>query len=191
MSISKRCLVNIALLLLLVAGLHVSMLAQDEPPGRDSTTSKSPFLGFLLSATATGVPLGCGIALDGSENEDAGMWLALGGIVVGPATGFLYGGESGRGLLGIGIRVGLIGGSVLMMSARASNARTLGEALDGIVVIGVIGLAAVGVSALYDIFTVGSSISEKNAMQKVFGISVSPTYGPNKRSMGIRLTLGL
>jgi hypothetical protein len=55
---------------------------------------KSPATGLLLSLGATTVPMASGIAI----GPDAGAWIFLGGVVVGPSMGHFYAGQVGRGL---------------------------------------------------------------------------------------------
>ncbi len=159
--------------------------------GADSVSLKSPFLAFALSAIATGVPVAYGLSLDGKQNETAGGLLFAGGLILGPAMGFFYGEEWGRGMTGVGIRAGLTGVSVLLMASSAGSSHSFGEAVGGAMVVGALGVLAVGVDAIYDLIVVGPSISEQNDTRQVFSISMSPVYRPDSRSMGFHITISI
>lgn len=73
------------------------------PPAR-----KSPTGALLLSLGATVAPMAAGFA----AQHDAGAWVFLSGVVVGPSVGHLYAGRAGRGfatiaLRGVGAAVGI------------------------------------------------------------------------------------
>ncbi len=159
--------------------------------GADSVSLKSPFLAFALSAIATGLPVAYGLSLDGTQHETAGGLLFAGGLILGPAMGFFYGEEWGRGFSGAGIRAGLTGVSVLLMASSVSSSHSFGEAVGGAMVVGALGVLAVGVDAIYDLIVVGPTISEQNDMRQVFSISMSPVYRPDSRSMGFHITIGI
>ncbi len=166
-------------------------LTGESSPGADSVSLRSPFLAFALSAIATGVPIAYGLSLDGTKNETAGGLLFAGGLILGPAVGFFYGEEWGRGMTGVGIRAGLAGVSVLLMAGSASSSHSFGEAIGGAMVVGALGVLAVGVDAIYDLIVVGPTISEQNDMRQVFRISMSPVYRPDRSSMGFQFTISI
>ena len=61
---------------------------------------KSPSTAFQLSLFSTLVPMGAGaLALASSSGEsEAGAFVFLGGLVVGPSVGHFYAGQAGRGI---------------------------------------------------------------------------------------------
>ncbi len=148
----------------------------------------SPFVAFCFSALGTGIPLGIGIARYEKDPTALPSLLIAGGLIVGPAMGYFYGGEWGRGFLGMGIRLGITGGCFIVMAAAMQpNSFALGP----IVAIGVVGLAVVAIDALYDLFRVPSYISEQNAVRRVLGVNVAPMYSPATRSAGVQVFITL
>ena len=65
--------------------------------------TKSPTTAFVLSFASTAVPVAVG-AVVGNAGTDAGWYVFLGGIVIGPSVGHFYVGETGRGLATTAIR---------------------------------------------------------------------------------------
>jgi len=169
-------------------GSHASLPLQNGTSSRDDSIAlKSPFLAFALSAVVTGVPVGIGISRWEGDNA-ASFWLVTGGLILGPSAGYIYGGEWGRGLGGAGIRLGIAVCSFLVMGGAATGGW---GALHDMIVVGVIGSAAVVVAALYDVFAVGPYISEKNSVRRVFGLSVSPAFCLETHSLGVQLTISM
>lgn len=85
------------------------------------------FEATILSLAATAGPIAYYYASSGNSDElDWPILAAVGGLMLGPAVGYVYAGMSGRGLAGIGVRVlavGLAGvsggGSLLVIPASA------------------------------------------------------------------------
>jgi hypothetical protein len=84
--------------ILLLASLTAALPAQSD----SLPHPKSPRTALLLSLGATVVPYA--IAEQGQDQNTA---LAVAAILVGPAVGHFYAGKPGRGLVGMGIRVGV------------------------------------------------------------------------------------
>jgi len=73
--------------------------------GRSShvASRKSPSTAFLLSFASTTAPMLTGYGV-GQAGSDAGGYVFLGGLVIGPSVGHFYVGEVGRGLATIALR---------------------------------------------------------------------------------------
>lgn len=161
------------------------LVANGALPLNDSVSQKSPLLAFALSALSTGIPVGIALAEPDAKGSAPAI-LFTSGLVLGPLVGYLYGGVAGRGLLGAGIRFGVTG---LTYLAAASTAGPSFSSLGSAVVVLVLGTAFVGVDAIYDILAVGGYVNEQNNLNRVFGVSVTPTYSFSTQSTGIQLTI--
>jgi hypothetical protein len=117
----------------------------------------SPRAATAISVASTLAPCALGALLFVNDEPEAGWALTSAGVLLGPATGYLYGGLPGRGLAGIGLRAGssLIG----LMGVGASldeYDRSTGGAV--LVMIGAAGLAA---SAGLDLAVVGRDVRRR------------------------------
>ena len=61
---------------------------------------KSPGTAVALSLVSTVAPMGVGVAM----GNNAGGWMFLGGLLIGPSVGHIYAGQVGRGLGTIALR---------------------------------------------------------------------------------------
>ena len=138
--------------------------AQDTPtpdtvmaPLNDVPGLKSEGTASLLSLAGTLLPIGLGVAMD--TQGATGQLLIATGLFFGPAAGYWYGGASGRGWKGVGIRFGIAFAAVLTVTAICSGdncGRTgsIGLDLSGAEVVGAIVLLGASVAI------VGSAISD-------------------------------
>ncbi len=170
---------------------QVDTLRGSEQSNNDEASPgwRSPFLAFAMSAVATGVPVTLGFLNTDPQQETLSGVLVLGGLTLGPAIGYFYGGLWGRGLMWAGVRAGIIGVTLLTMGATASSGGL--ESFGAVYAIGIIGLVAVGVDALYDIFAVGSYVSDRNIERRVFGMRVTPVFSVTTKTIGVRVSIRL
>ena len=87
-----------------VPSRSVAVSARKWPARSDSVpATKSPATAFLLSFSSTTAAMLTGYAV-GNAGTDAGWYMFLGGLVIGPSVGHFYVGEVGRGLSTIALR---------------------------------------------------------------------------------------
>lgn len=171
---------------LLLMNATSELYAREQEPADTSISHKSPFLAVTLSTVATLAPLA--LSAWGNPGDHIGGLLASSGLLFGPAVGYLYGGATGRGLAGVGIRAGTacltIGIGALAIAGRGD---------DGVGTILVIGCLAFAGEVIYDMFAVGSYISDINAREDArrqgLSFHLSPTYNSDTRTTGIHLNL--
>jgi hypothetical protein len=149
-----------------------------------SAGRRSPGTAVTLSTLGTAVPIALGLA-------GGGVGLLAGGLVLGPALGYVYAGEAGRGMAHAGIRAvvlgATVGGAVLICSAGECN--VLGPdsgalAAAGILVLG--GVVATAVLAVVDIVRVGDRVRARN--QRLGAVTLRPAYFPASRAAGLLVT---
>jgi hypothetical protein len=102
--------------------------------------------------------------------------------------GYFYAGQGGRAWTGIGIRALATGG---MISAFGICGWDCGEGDDEYTIAWAVFLASGGTflgSAIYDIATVQRSVRERNQSLNP-SLSLTPTYSPARRAVGLRLSL--
>jgi len=114
------------------------------------------------------------------------------GIVVGPAAGHFYAGNSGQAWRGIGIRVGAAAAPVLLAEAVTLGGNDgAGEAYTGLGVFLVSGVVAGGCilySIIHDIATADNSARQYNRTRgpTTAALQVAPTLGgPQGRQIGM------
>ncbi|MGH8004970.1 MAG: hypothetical protein ACRECJ_09650 [Limisphaerales bacterium] len=96
------------MLLLPYAETIVADTASINPaPNQNSPLLKSEKKAFNLSLWGTLIPLTVGTAIGANTEDNPGLPLFLmsAGYFVGPSLGYFYGERSGRGMLGMGIRL--------------------------------------------------------------------------------------
>ncbi len=133
-------------------------------PGAASA-EPDPRTAVTTSLTCTVVPVVAGFLVGGGGGGDErvyiGASLIAGGVYLGPATGYWYGGIAGRGFAGIGYRLMLttvpLIGSAMTMTEAESGGPAGGEALIWV------GCALIAAHAGYDIATVGGKVRRYNA----------------------------
>lgn len=146
---SARCAVPALVLAFSLSGMLPGLShAQAQAPARTLDPSepgpahRSERTAYRLSLWSTMAPIFLGVAFTPESGEGgASMMLASAGLLVGPAVGHFYGGDSGRALRGVGVRFGVAMASGLALSLLAldqmdgggsddfnRNAATLGAA---------------------------------------------------------------
>ena len=148
------------------------------------------------------VPLAAAYALDkrgfgansGGEfatGEFAIGALVVGAIVLGPVLGYVYSGETGRGLKQAGIRAAVVGATAGTVVAICSgrDCDVLGSAGPELALAGLVAIAGAyftGYLVVRDIIEVGDRVQARN--QRLGAVSVQPTYFPESRTAGLLVT---
>lgn len=157
----------------------------DNAATRDSLGLKSPGAAFRMSLAGTLVPFLGAVLFTGNTNDEnadspspaAGV-LATGGMVLGPALGYFYGGCTRRGLVGIGIRTGLLAVAAYAASkAEWPTIGVLGPGEEGNAAAGITILAAtaLAVSAVVDLARVSGTVRRENDRRAYAATMVAPT----------------
>jgi len=174
--------------------------------GRDSDASapslqesapglKSESTALTLSLVSTLVPPGAGIALMASEDAggygndataEIGAIVAGSALYFGPAIGYWYGGASGRGWKGVGLRFGVGAATTLGALAICGGERCgiWGDddgAATGAALLVLAGGGFILGSAIYDIAKVKSHVREANdekLRRSGVELSLAPTLSP-------------
>jgi len=151
---------------------------------------KSEATSIMYSVLGTVVPTAVGMGLaSAGEFDGISVYLVLYGIYLGPATGYFYAGEAGRGARGVAVRGGITLATLLMVGAVCSGGgcnmwgddRSMPAA--GVMVL--IGMAGMVGSMVYDIASAGSAARRWNARQVASKVSVAPTLDPVTASPGV------
>jgi len=160
------------------------LAAQGRGPGFDPASGP-----FSAGVGATIVPIVGGIAMmvaaKGEMHEGAsaaGLLLATGGLLLGPAVGDWAGGLSGRGFARLGLRSaaflgGMVGGFAIAWNNSDQNAAS------GAVFLGGVGIAA-GL-AVWDLATLKGAVRRKRGQ----AVSVAPVVQPDRKTLGIAVHL--
>ncbi len=146
-----------------------------------ATRYRDPASATILSAAFTVIPTVAGIAMIAADQESgAGAWVFFGGLTLGPAMGYFTTGQTGRGLVGFGIRSGVfVGTGLLVFAICPIYCDESEEVAAGIVAIG--GLTLTAVLAVYDIVKVRRKLPAESAAR----VSMYPSYVPATKSPGI------
>jgi len=197
-------------LLRLDAANSLTILSQDT-----TLKLKSKGTATALSGLCSGIPVALGLVMalqsDGTLFEDptltTGMGLITGGMIFGPAAGYFYVEDYGRGLEGIGIRTATAGIFIFIAisveNRREGNEGGL-ESLNGVnadigravqaVTIMAIGTGIVLISDIIDIVKVHKSVEKYNARLTAghtMALSIAPTFGGTSRTPGLILRVAL
>ncbi len=127
-------------------------------------SEKSEGSATLIAAANTAIPIAWGALRPRDEDigdtwgDDFGGWFSLYGVVIGPFPGFIYAGDTQRGLAGVGIR---FAGIAMAWTGAEENA---------VLVLG--GFALCGLSIVWDFLALPSSVRRYNE-----GLSVEPLIG--------------
>ena len=149
---------------------------------------KSEGTATLLSLAGTILPIGLGVAMAASENQGsddqggAGGLLIITGLYFGPAAGYWYGGASGRGWQGVGIRfvMTFVAGLAIASICSGDNCDIFGDdsAFGAAAIVGLGASVAILGSAIYDIAVVRKHV--RNYNQRLLGarLSLAPIASP-------------
>lgn len=181
---SKKCLSLALVLFLLISSIAEAKSMFEENFDREQKELKSGGRAVAMSLAATAIPVVLGGTFIYGNSEGFGLTLALGGLVLGPGTGHFYAEQTGRGLTGIGIRLGVaLGGAYLISLIKEDlhpDTRVFTEGIGFLVV-----SSAILAHGIYDIFTTPSSVRkynesllEENSLRLVPEINlVNESYG--------------
>ena len=164
---------------------------QDEPSGGLSSYVRlppgevlSPTVALLLPVTLTLVPVITGAALFAADDEDvrhAGFAVMNAGILLGPSAGHFYVGETRHGLITLGIRAALVGGSFAMYGAALSSRPDRPNNSfddDTSSILGMLAftlaIGAFGVG-IYDFIDAPRAANRANARTLISSVAVAPT----------------
>lgn len=162
---------------------------------------KSEATALRYSLFGTVLPIATGIAMFHSEKLFApGLFLGAAGIMVGPSLGYFYGGCTGRGLTGTGIRFGVAGLAAALAAAMVAESRkrhsTGGdggwgyfEVRDEVAPMLVIGSSIIVIDTIYDIAKVKSTVRKHNEKMQARSLSIVPTYSPDSDAAGLALQI--
>ena len=153
-----------------------------QPPKSEGAALRYSLFGTLLPL-GTGAIMGAAGEFDGSE-----MVIMATGLVVGPSIGYFYGGCPGRGVAGIGTRIGLSAATAVGMCIAGSGGDGYGS-LGGVVAVGLAGSCAVALHALIDIGEVKGAVREHNCAWTQTPIRVVPAYFADSGAGGLQLQL--
>ena len=156
-----------------------------------SRRPRSPGAASALSALGIAAPVLLGRAVE--DHEGTGLALAVGGIVLGPALGYVYAGQTGRGLSHAGLRAlvlgGAVGGTLGICSVGDCSLGIFGPsgaALAPAMVLLIGGSLATTWLALHDISRVADHLRARN--EGFAALTVQPTYFRESRSPGLLVT---
>ena len=166
----------------LLAGTAPALAAQEPEPYE----AKSPETARILSLLGTAAPIALGLAI----GESRMVTLVVGGLFLGPALGYVYAGETRRGVVGAGIRLAVLGvgaaGAVVICSTGDCNTTSDGGAFGAAITFLAAGVVVTTVLASVDIIRVGDRVRARN--QRLAAVSVQPTYFPESRTAGLLVT---
>ena len=160
-SMFKKYLSLTLVLLLLVPAIAEAKSMFEENFEREQKKLKSEGRALAISLVATATPVVLGGTLLSGNNEEAGLTLALGGLIAGPSFGHFYAGQTGRGLKGIGIRAAIVIGGAYLVSSSTEELHPDCKGFSAGV--GIIAVSAVTLLyGIYDTFTTPSSVRKYN-----------------------------
>lgn len=168
--------------------------AQDAGADRSEDASRdlpAPGSAFIFSLVTTAAPVAAGALL----GEEAGLGLIGAGLLFGPLSGYAYGDVMQRGGRGLGFRAAVAGGTVagIFLMCQLGECNPFSDANEdqdlatGALLVGLVGSAVVGGSALIDVLSVPDHVSRRNAERTAEGggetseaaLSVAPYVTPS------------
>jgi hypothetical protein len=157
--------------------------------------------GLLLNATSKEnhvVEYDAGGSPTGFHDENAQQTLAalvfLGGLIIGPSSGYFYGGCSERGTKGVFLRLGT-GAAALMIASAVSVSSENGDwyefkgLWENLRVIGV-GFGLVVLEAILDVTKVDRIVREQNSKRLGTQINLELGQLPSTNAIGLSLSAG-
>ncbi len=115
------------------------------------------------------------------------LLLAIPALIVGPATGYFYGGMKGRAWLGIGIRTVAASGLIAAAAACYNFCSPGSEQAVGVASVAATGLL-IG-SAIYDMASVKKAVRNHNRRGPENPLAVYPAYFPKFKAVGMVFSL--
>lgn len=148
--------------------------------GQDADRGPSPGTALGLSLTGTLAPVAVGAimwaAADGSRETDRGgpALVIAGGLILGPALGYFYGGRTGHAVGWTAIRTGLVLASFAPAFAICGWGCSRREfAYDAAWLVVATGTGLAAAAAAYDIVRLEPSLTSEHSAS----VSLVPTYG--------------
>jgi hypothetical protein len=172
-AVRARPLIVLALLLL---GAHRPVAAQEATP-IDSAAVEAGRSARTVGWIATLVPIGIGtVAMaSGGDAVDWGYLIASSGVILGPSVANWSVGQTGRGFVGMFVRMGISWGGLAVAASTCFD--DCSNDATGIF------LATQAVALGLAIWEV-ATIKNRVIRQRGSTVSVSPTYSPATRSIG-------
>jgi len=170
----------------------VALLLTTPLAAQDTTRPMAENAAYRLSLWATVIPVAAAttiMVVQGSGGDFAGPnFLGSVGLFVGPSMGYFSAGLGGRGLKGLGIRVGLAAATGMAAFAVCGMDCTEGQSkYDAANVIMLGGAGLIVVSAIYDISHLRQNV-RRRAERATNRLSLTPTYeGAGRAGLRIRL----
>jgi hypothetical protein len=157
--------------------LLLQFLRVEPSAGQTDATGPSPGSALGLAVAGTLVPVAVGGVMlagaDESEDRAGPVMLALGGLVLGPAVGYLYGGRTGHALAWSGIRTGLVLGSFMGAFGVCGWGCSAGDpAHDAAWLIMATGTGLAAAAAVYDLTRLKPSLEARRRST----VSLAPIY---------------
>lgn len=165
----------LAVTVLLIAGPFAPgvAFAQDAgtvPSEGVSDDLPAPGSAFIFSLVTTTAPVAAGALI----GEEAGLGLIAAGLLFGPLSGYAYGDAMERGGRGLGLRAAVAGGTVagIFLMCQLGECNPFSDANEdqdlatGALLVGLVGSAVVGGSALIDVLSVPDHVSRRNAERR-------------------------
>lgn len=159
---------------MLAAGFVLAVAGSAGPAGLAAQEAQpdlpSPATAFSLSLGSTAGPVVAGILV----GDEIGLGLLGAGLLFGPLSGYAYGDVMERGGRGLGFRAAVAGataGGILIM-CQLGECNPFDDNPDdpdlaaGAVIVGLLGAAIVGGSALIDVLSVPDHVSRANAVKR-------------------------
>jgi hypothetical protein len=151
-------------------------LAQDGRAALSEGVSEdlpAPGSAFIYSLATTAAPVVAGAAI----GEEAGLGLIGAGLLFGPLSGYAYGDVMERGGRGLGFRAAVAGGTVagILLMCQLGECNPFSDANEdqdlatGALLVGLVGSAVVGGSALIDVLSVPDHVARRNTERRAEG----------------------
>lgn len=142
-----------------------------------------------LSLATTLIPFVIGAKLANSDDSNPvpGAVIAGTALIIGPSSGYFYGGCSSRGLDGMIVRLmtGAVAG-VVSWKLAGTGSDWLG--LENTATTVYIGGAIIGIEALYDLGAVRSTVRKRNASVASTTVSLGPGFSLSGDALTLNLT---
>jgi len=158
-------------------------------PNRIIPDPKSEGTAFVLSFAGTLIPSLAGWLDMHSDDGGVNSFVMFGsGLVFGPSLGYFYGGRPGRGLSGIGIRLGL--SAATLGAAFIAGSSTDGwDGLDRAAVAFYVGTGVVAAAALADVALVPGAVRKHNRSLQEKAFTITPAYFAQHGAPGVKVQL--
>lgn len=154
--------------------------------------TRSPEVAFAVAAAGTAIPMLVGYSRSNGGGD--GLWLTLGGLIVGPSLGDLYAGSSRRAIQGILARGSVMGLTALLVTGVCSTDSSCGlfSSDDGAIAVAMAvataGAAATVALAVHEIVTTDDRARARNA-RLASRVTLLPIVDPVGRGAGLAFRL--